>query len=112
MIKNNIVKFSSVLLTFDLQLNICQSGFFSPHSDGAGVVAAVKDVGFPQSEAEVSSLQSVSLHGCSVSVTLVLICPLVLFLLTLVDGWRIEVVAAPHHCGGSRYKRDVTGQQG
>ena len=78
------------MLTFDLEVYICQSPFslsppFDP-SDGAGVGAAVREVEFCQIEAEVSSFQSVSLHGCSAAVKLVLVFKFVTFLLTLVDG--------------------------
>ena len=78
------------MLTFDLQLYVRHSQFsLSPPtepSDGAGVGAAVREVEFCQIEAEVSSFQSVSLHGCSAAVKLVLVFKFVTFLLTLVDG--------------------------
>lgn len=69
-------------------------------SGGAGVGAGVIDYGLPQSEAEVSGLQSVGSHRCSVEVNNVLFREIVPALQTQMDCRAAEVLAAPNHCCG------------
>lgn len=82
----------------DLQLHCCLTLFNTRLAGGAGVVATIRQLKIFQSEAEVSSFQSISIHGRSPAVMLVLVLKLVTFLFTQVNcGW-VEVGPAPHNC--------------
>lgn len=85
--------------------------FLSEPADRTGVGLAVRDCGGPESQAEVSSPQSVLLHPRSVVKTLVLLSEVVPALLTDVDNGKLQVLTAPDHGGlGGNGDVDVTGQ--
>lgn len=83
-------------------------------ADDADVGPTIRDCRVPQGEAEVSSLQGVGFHRCSVGVTMVLIIQNIISALhTHVDCWDLELITVPDHCCGAtgNINRYLTGQQ-
>lgn len=87
------------MLTFDPQMYVYHSALSSPVSDGAGVAAAVGQLWPPQSEAEVSSMQSIRPHGRAPAVTLVLALNIFSSSSQQVHSFGTEIPASPRHCG-------------
>lgn len=103
---------SGLLLTSDQQVHIMNVLVSSEGLDGAGVRSAVRALHVGQVQTQVSSLQSVLLHGRSASVLLVLVLQLVSSWLTPVDGRRLQALTDPHHSDVWFKAVKVTGQLG